>query len=116
MSNVVENLVPYATYRWAEYKAMKANEEIKRNTGEKAPENHASSVEKQFLTPKYEASIGSDFEDGLFDGMLHPPPSSLSSTIRKIAFHIVRLPNHKHYTKIEQNHKQFTYLPVQRRN
>jgi anoctamin-10 len=68
MSNVVENLVPYATYRWAEYKAMKADDQIKRETGEKAPESHASRMDKEFLTPKYEASIGRDFEDGLFDG------------------------------------------------
>jgi len=69
-SNVVENLVPYATYRWAEYKAKQADEKIKRSTGEKAPEGHASRLEKEFLTPKYEASIGSDFEDGLFDDFL----------------------------------------------
>jgi anoctamin-10 len=71
MSNVMENVMPYATYRWAEYKAKKAKEEIKRNTGEKAPEIRASYVEKEYMTPKYEASIGSDFEDGLFDGVLH---------------------------------------------
>lgn len=73
MSNVVENLVPYATYRWAEYKAMKADDQIKRESGEKAPESHATRMDKQFLTPKYEASIGSDFEDGLFDGVLPSP-------------------------------------------
>jgi len=70
MSNVVENVMPYATYRWAEYKAMKEKEEIKRSTGEKAPEVHASNMEKEFLQTKYEASIGSDFEDGLFDDFL----------------------------------------------
>jgi len=70
MSNVVENLVPYATYRWAEYKAMKADGQIKRDTGEKAPESHVSRIDKEFLTPKYEASVGSDFEDGLFDDFL----------------------------------------------
>jgi anoctamin-10 len=70
MSNVVENLVPYVTYRWAEYKAMKADEQIKRDTGEKAPESHAMEIEKQYLSPKYAASIGNDFEDGLFDDFL----------------------------------------------
>jgi len=69
MSNVVENLVPYLSYRWAEHKAMKADEQIKRDTGEKAPESHALAVEKQFFSPKYDASVGSDFEDGLFDGV-----------------------------------------------
>lgn len=70
MSNVVENVVPYVTYRWAEYKAMKADEQIKRDTGEKAPESHAMEIEKQYLSPKYAATIGDDFEDGLFNGML----------------------------------------------
>ena len=71
--------MPYATYRWAEYKAMKADDQIKRETGEKASEHHASRMDKEYLLPKYEASVGSDFEDGLFDGVLLPP-SSLSKT------------------------------------
>ena len=82
MSNVVENLVPYATYRWAEYKARAAEDQIKRETGEKAPETHCSRMDKEFLTPKYEASIGSDFEDGLFDGtaQIHRPSYVLNVT------------------------------------
>lgn len=79
MSSVVVNLVSYLTYRWTEYKAMKADEQIKRESGEKAPESHASGIEKQFLSPKYDASVGSDFEDGLFDGMLLYSQSTCSS-------------------------------------
>jgi anoctamin-10 len=70
MSNVVENVVPYVTYRWARYKAMESEQEIKKNSGEKAPDVRPSSLEKEFLKPTYEASIASDYEDGLFDDFL----------------------------------------------
>lgn len=98
MSNVVENLVPYLTYRWAEYKAMKADEQIKRDTGEKAPESHALGIEKQFLSPKYEASVGSDFEDGLFDGvylhsLLSRKKDCLSNAVARAHLHSDIEPN-----------------------
>lgn len=39
-----------------------------------------SSVEKEFLKPTYEASIASDYEDGLFDGTKSTPyPACLVS-------------------------------------
>lgn len=72
MSNVVEDLIPYMTYRWTEYKAMKADAQIKKDMGEKphdSHDTHSLSVEKEFYSPKYEASVGNEFEDGLFDGL-----------------------------------------------
>ncbi|XP_073391675.1 anoctamin-like protein Os01g0706700 isoform X3 [Physcomitrium patens] len=73
MSNVVEDLIPYMTYRWTEYKAMKADAQIKKDMGEKphdSHDTHSLSVEKEFYSPKYEASVGNEFEDGLFDDFL----------------------------------------------
>ncbi|CAK9260652.1 unnamed protein product [Sphagnum jensenii] len=70
LSNVSENLVPYATYRYTKFKAMKADQEQKKNEGRKADEHQPSEVEQEFLKPAYEASIAGDFEDGLFDDFL----------------------------------------------
>lgn len=48
---------------------FRAEQELKKSTGEKVAQ--PSRVEEEYLKPTYEASIASDFEDGLFDGMYH---------------------------------------------
>lgn len=55
-----------------------------------------SSVEKEFLKPTYEASIASEYEDGLFDGTISAPyPAYLMSQ-----FYVIEIKN----TKKMENH------------
>lgn len=55
-----------------------------------------SSVEKEFLKPTYEASIASEYEDGLFDGTKSAPyPAYLMSQ-----FYVIGIKN----TKKMENH------------
>ncbi|KAL2634708.1 hypothetical protein R1flu_006187 [Riccia fluitans] len=70
MNNFTENLLPYLNYRYAKFKSIKEDNEIKKAAGEKVVKHHASRIEKQKLKPTYESSIPSDLEDGLFDDYL----------------------------------------------
>ncbi|BBN05616.1 hypothetical protein MPTK1_3g14570 [Marchantia polymorpha subsp. ruderalis] len=70
MNNFTENLLPYLNYRYAKFKSVKEDNEIKKAAGEKYVKHHASRIEKQKLKPTYVSSIPSDLEDGLFDDYL----------------------------------------------
>ncbi|KAL3693097.1 hypothetical protein R1sor_006748 [Riccia sorocarpa] len=70
MNNFTENLLPYLNYRYAKFKAIREDNQIKKAAGEKAVKYHASRIEKQKMKPTYESSIPSDLEDGLFDDYL----------------------------------------------
>jgi hypothetical protein len=71
-----------------------------------------SSLEKEFLKPTYEASIASDYEDGLFDGTKSTPYPAYSMS----QFYAIGIRN----TKKMENHcrssaisKEFRHLSVE---
>ncbi|KAJ7525233.1 hypothetical protein O6H91_17G043000 [Diphasiastrum complanatum] len=70
MNLVMENLVPYLSYRWAKHKALRwEKEQTKLSKGSMKPQ--ASRTEKEYLKPSYASSIGNNIlEDGLFDDFL----------------------------------------------
>ncbi|CAH9066613.1 unnamed protein product [Cuscuta epithymum] len=68
LGNLVENSLPYLTYSFRKYRAVRN----KRKSGglSQGKIQYFSRVEKEFLKPAYTASIGEELEDGLFDDLL----------------------------------------------
>ncbi|KAL8170766.1 hypothetical protein V2J09_022570 [Rumex salicifolius] len=67
--NVTENCLPYITYKFRKYTAVRKEKKLKGKSS-KDKVQITSRVEKEFLKPAYTARIGDDLEDGLFDDFL----------------------------------------------
>ncbi|XP_076908450.1 anoctamin-like protein At1g73020 isoform X2 [Bidens hawaiensis] len=66
---VIGNLLPYIKYSYRKYKAV--NNKRKQEKGVTARKSYLNSrVEKEYLKPKFSASVGEELEDGLFDEFL----------------------------------------------
>lgn len=69
INNVVENLMPYISYRRNKYNAIQLEKDEKKDPDEKS-RHHMPRIEKEYLKPSYAASIENDLDDGLFDDFL----------------------------------------------
>ncbi|KAL9304401.1 hypothetical protein ACSQ67_021664 [Phaseolus vulgaris] len=67
LENLLENSLPYLKYSYKKYRVRHKKSE-KGAAGEKI--QFTSRVEKEYLKPRYSASIGEELEDGLFDDFL----------------------------------------------
>ncbi|KAI7757327.1 hypothetical protein M8C21_031455 [Ambrosia artemisiifolia] len=66
---VIGNLLPYIKFSYGKYRAV--HNKRKPETGSVAGKsNFSSRVEKEYLKPKFSASVGEELEDGLFDEFL----------------------------------------------
>ncbi|MQM18161.1 hypothetical protein Taro_051148, partial [Colocasia esculenta] len=68
LENLLENTMPYIQYSYKKYKAVFNRKFEKGSVGKSM--RLATRVEKEYLKPSYAASIGVEFEDGLFDDFL----------------------------------------------
>ncbi|CAN1217972.1 Anoctamin-like protein At1g73020 [Linum perenne] len=69
LENILEHSLPYVKYSIKRYKAVRNKKHRRSASGNKKILFH-SKVEKEYLKPAYNASIGDEFEDGLFDDYL----------------------------------------------
>ncbi|KAH6790136.1 anoctamin-like protein [Perilla frutescens var. frutescens] len=67
IENLLENSIPYLSYSFKKYRAVRKKREKEPSTGK--PRAFLR-VEKEYLKPSYAASIGQEIEDGLFDDFL----------------------------------------------
>ncbi|VFQ93914.1 unnamed protein product [Cuscuta campestris] len=70
LGNLVENSLPYLTYSFRKYRAVRKNKRKSDGALSKAKIQYFSRIEKEYLKPVYSASIGEELEDGLFDDFL----------------------------------------------
>ncbi|KAK1285278.1 hypothetical protein QJS10_CPB20g00496 [Acorus calamus] len=69
LENLLENSIPFIKYSYKKYKTVRKKKHEKvQSTGK--PIRVSLRVEKEYLKPPYAASIGAEFEDGLFDDFL----------------------------------------------
>ncbi|KAK1264474.1 Anoctamin-like protein [Acorus gramineus] len=69
LENLLENSIPFLKYSYKKYKTVRKKKHEKvQSTGK--PIHVSLRVEKEYLKPPYAASIGAEFEDGLFDDFL----------------------------------------------
>ncbi|XP_077254236.1 anoctamin-like protein isoform X2 [Tasmannia lanceolata] len=69
LENLLENSIPYLKYSYKKYKAVHKRKD-ENGSSEGKSVQLSSRVEKEYLKPTYCASIGKEFEDGLFDDFL----------------------------------------------
>ncbi|CAI0392035.1 unnamed protein product [Linum tenue] len=69
LENVLEHSLPYVKYSIKKYRAVRNKKHRRTASGGKKVHFH-SKVEKEYLKPAYNASIGDELEDGLFDDYL----------------------------------------------
>ncbi|RAL43896.1 hypothetical protein DM860_014397 [Cuscuta australis] len=70
LGNLVENSLPYLTYSFRKYRAVRKNKRKSDGALSIAKIQYFSRIEKEYLKPVYSASIGEELEDGLFDDFL----------------------------------------------
>ncbi|KAG6395749.1 hypothetical protein SASPL_141873 [Salvia splendens] len=68
IENLLENAIPYLSYRFKKYRAVR--NKGKRDKESSTGKSRFTRVEKEYLKPAYNASIGQEIEDGLFDDFL----------------------------------------------
>ncbi|KAG6425872.1 hypothetical protein SASPL_110078 [Salvia splendens] len=69
IENLLENSIPYLSYSFRKYRAVR--NKVKRDKGSSTGKSRTfTRVEKEYLKPSYNASIGQEIEDGLFDDFL----------------------------------------------
>ncbi|XP_022715088.1 anoctamin-like protein At1g73020 [Durio zibethinus] len=68
LENLLENSLPYLKYSYKKYRAVRNKKN--REKGSTGKIQFTSRVEKEYLKPKYSASICEELEDGLFDDFL----------------------------------------------
>ncbi|XP_047962822.1 anoctamin-like protein At1g73020 isoform X1 [Salvia hispanica] len=68
IENLLENAIPYLSYRFKKYRA--GRNKGKRDKESSTGKSRFTRVEKEYLKPAYNASIGQEIEDGLFDDFL----------------------------------------------
>ncbi|CAI0462202.1 unnamed protein product [Linum tenue] len=69
LENVLEHSLPYIKYSIKKYRDVRNKKHRRSGSGNKKVHFH-SKVEKEYLKPSYNASIGDELEDGLFDDYL----------------------------------------------
>ncbi|KAJ9568403.1 hypothetical protein OSB04_004369 [Centaurea solstitialis] len=71
LENVMENSLPYIKYSYTKYRAVRTKRKREKGPSVSPRKSYFTSrVEKEYFKPRYSASIGEEFEDGLFDEFL----------------------------------------------
>ncbi|KAM7254536.1 hypothetical protein ACFE04_003916 [Oxalis oulophora] len=68
LANLMENSLPYLNYSYKKYRVRKNTKRENGSSGKKI--QFSTRVEKEYLKPRYSASISEELEDGLFDDFL----------------------------------------------
>ncbi|CAA7402873.1 unnamed protein product [Spirodela intermedia] len=88
LENLLENTLPYLKYSYKKFRAVLQRKHEKGSSLRKSI-RLGSRVEKEYLKPSYTASIGDEFEDGLFDDFLELALQFGMSTMFACAFPLV---------------------------